>query len=161
MLPVLRPINQDSNVPIWLMTDASKVGIGGVLLQGDDWRTTLPCSYYSRQYIATEKNYPTHEQELLAVVAALKVWRIDLLGVRFGILTDHDTLRHFKTQSTLSRRQACWTETLANYNYELSYIPGKLNTVADSLSRCSFPRDKPALTVCGISEVSISRTVID
>jgi len=109
-LPVLKPIDQDSDVPIWLMTDASKVGISGVLLQGDDWRTVLPCGFYSRQYIAAEKNYPTHEQELLAVVAALKAWRIDLLGVRFRILTDHDTLKHFKTQSTLSKRQARWTD---------------------------------------------------
>ncbi|GAA5826830.1 hypothetical protein JCM3770_005419 [Rhodotorula araucariae] len=36
-LPVLRPVDQDSGVPIWLMTDTSKVGVGGVLLQGDDW----------------------------------------------------------------------------------------------------------------------------
>jgi len=72
-----------------------------------------------------------HKQEPLAVVAVLKAWRIDLLGVRFCILTNHDTLKHFKTQSTLSKRQAHWTETLAEYNYELSYILGKLATVED------------------------------
>ncbi|GAA5994101.1 hypothetical protein JCM11641_000412, partial [Rhodosporidiobolus odoratus] len=111
-LPVLRPIDQDSDEPIWLMTDASKVGIGAVLLQGKDWRTALPCGFYSRQYIAAEKNYPTHEQELLCVVAAMKAWRLDLLGSSF--------------------RQARWTEVLADYDFEISYIPELLKNLASS-----------------------------
>ncbi|GAA5996635.1 hypothetical protein JCM11641_001947, partial [Rhodosporidiobolus odoratus] len=157
-LPVLKPVDQDSEEPIWLMTDASKVGVGAVVLQGPDWKTAHPCGFYSRQYIAAEKNYPTHEQELLAIVAALKAWRIDLLGVRFRILTDHDTLRHFQTQATLSKRQARWTEVLADYDYELAYIPGKLNAVADSMSRFSFTDAglEPEVAVCGISSVSLS-----
>ncbi|GAA5845583.1 hypothetical protein JCM11251_003669 [Rhodosporidiobolus azoricus] len=159
-LPVLKPVDQESGVPIWLMTDASKVGIGAVLLQGEDWRTAHPCGFWSRQYIAAEKNYPTHEQELLAIVAALKAWRIDLLGVRFRVLTDHDTLKHFQTQPTLSKRQARWTETLADYDYELSYIPGKQNAVADSMSRFSFPKDDGVVAVCGISAVSLSRNFV-
>ncbi|GAA5959299.1 hypothetical protein JCM10213_008100 [Rhodosporidiobolus nylandii] len=159
-LPVLRAVDQDSDEPIWLMTDASKVGIGAVLLQGADWRTAQPCGFCSRQYIPAEKNYPTHEQELLAVVAALKAWRVDLLGVSFRVLTDHDTLKHFRTQPTLSKRQARWTETLADYNYELSYIPGKLNTVADSLSRFSFSDPSPAVAVCGISEYSLTENLV-
>ncbi|GAA5830263.1 hypothetical protein JCM3770_002640, partial [Rhodotorula araucariae] len=160
-LPVLKPLDQDSEAPIWLMTDASKVGVGAVLLQGPDWKTASPCGFYSRQYITAEKNYPTHEQELLAIIAALKAWRVDLLGVHFRVLTDHDTLKHFGTQPTLSKRQARWTETLADYDYELSYVPGKQNAVADALSRFSFSNGDAALAVCGISEASISRKVLD
>lgn len=160
-LPVLKPVRHDSDEPIWLMTDASKVGIGAVLLQGEDWKTAHPCGFWSRQYIAAEKNYPTHEQELLAVVGAMKAWRIELLGCKFRVLTDHDTLRHFKTQPTLSRRQARWMELLADYDYELSYIPGKMNTVADSLSRFSFPNEDAKVAVCGISEVSLSSKVVE
>ncbi|GAA5846261.1 hypothetical protein JCM11251_007270, partial [Rhodosporidiobolus azoricus] len=159
-LPVLKPVDQESGVPIWLMTDASKVGIGAVLLQGEDWKTAHPCGFWSRQYIAAKKNYPTHEQELLAVVAALKVWRIDLLGVRFRVLTDHDTLKHFQTQATLLKRQARWAETLADYDYELSYIPGKQNTVADLMSRFSFGTDTDVVAVCGISAASLSSSLV-
>lgn len=158
-LPVLRPLDQDSNEPIWLMTDASKVGIGAVLLQGEDWRRAHPCGFWSRQYIAAERNYPTHEQELLGVVAAMKAWRLKLLGVRFKVLTDHDTLRHFRTQQTLSKRQARWMETLADFDYELEHIPGKKNAVADAMSRFSFPNE-PAVAVCGISTTSLSRDFV-
>ncbi|GAA5828210.1 hypothetical protein JCM3770_003260 [Rhodotorula araucariae] len=55
-LPVLKPLDQDLEVPIWPMTDASKVGCGAVLLQGQDSKTVSPCRFYSRQYIAAEKN---------------------------------------------------------------------------------------------------------
>lgn len=138
------------------MTDASNVGLGAVLLQGRDWKTAHPCGFWSRQYIPAERHYPTHEQELLGVVSAMKAWRLELLGVNFKVLTDHDTLRHFKTQQTLSKRQSRWMETLADYDYELFYIPGKKNAVADAMSRYSFP-DEPTLAVCGISTVTLSK----
>ena len=154
-LPVLRPLDQDSEEPIWLMTDASNVGLGAVLLQGSDWKTAHPCGFWSRQYLPAERHYPTHEQELLGVVSAMKAWRLELLGVKFRVLTDHDTLRHFRTQQTLSKRQARWMETLADYDYELSYIPGKKNAVADAMSRYAFPNE-PTLAVCGISTVTLS-----
>ncbi|GAA5882917.1 hypothetical protein JCM3774_000947 [Rhodotorula dairenensis] len=162
-LPVLQPLRHDSDETVWLMTDASKVGVGAVLLQGPDWKTARPCGFYSRQYIAAEKNYPTHEQELLAI-AALKAWRIDLLGLSFKVLTDHDTLRHLQTQPTLSKRQARWIEVLADYDYELSYVPGRKNVVADSLSRFSFARgqeDEGVLAVRGISHHSLAHTVTE
>ncbi|GAA5881029.1 hypothetical protein JCM8547_003592, partial [Rhodosporidiobolus lusitaniae] len=163
-LPVLRPVDHsDGADPIWLMTDASKVGLGAVLLQGKDWKTAYPCGYYSRQYIAAERNYPTHEQELLAVVAALKAYRIDLLGERFVVLTDHDTLRHFPTQPDLSKRQARWLEVLADYDYDTVYVPGKKNVMADGLSRYPFQDEKaePGLIVMGLTEATLSKGVLN
>ncbi|GAA5993888.1 hypothetical protein JCM11641_000193, partial [Rhodosporidiobolus odoratus] len=162
-LPVLRPVDHSEGAePLWVMTDASKVGVGAVLLQGPDWRTAYPCSYYSRQYIPAERNYPTHEQELLAVVVALKAWRIELLGESFSVLTDHETLKHSHTQPDLSKRQARWSEVLADYDYETIYVPGEKNTVADGLSRYPFQMDKSeaGLAVMGLSESSLSKGVL-
>ncbi|GAA5873889.1 hypothetical protein JCM1840_000216 [Sporobolomyces johnsonii] len=159
-LPVLRPaVHEEGADPLWLMTDASKVGVGAVLLQGKDWKAAHPCGYYLRQYIAAEKNYPTHEQELLVVIAALKAFKIELLGEKFTVLTNHDTLRHLKTQPDLSKRQARWLETVADYDFQLLHVPGEKNSVADSLSRYSFPEEEP-LAVMGISETSLSATVL-
>ncbi|RVW59010.1 Transposon Tf2-2 polyprotein [Vitis vinifera] len=68
-------------------------------------------AYASRQLKPYERNYPTHDLELAAVVFALKIWR------------------HF-----LLRR---WIELLKDYDCIIQYHPGKANVVADALSRKS------------------------
>ncbi|SGZ32127.1 BQ5605_C043g12085 [Microbotryum silenes-dioicae] len=159
-LDCLRPPDHSANTaPFWVMTDASNHGIGGVLLQGQEWKVARPIAYWSRQYIPAERNYLTHEQELLAIVEALKEWRIDLLGGHFHILTDHSTLEHFQTQRTvLSCRQARWLDTLAKFDYDLRYLPGEDNIVADAMSRYSFTDPLPTL-VAAVSHVKLSDAV--
>jgi hypothetical protein len=60
----------DIDVDFLVCTDASKEGLGGVLLQ--DGRVI---SYISRKLRRNEENYMTHDLELLSIVYALKVWR--------------------------------------------------------------------------------------
>ena len=55
--------------------DASRLGLGGVLMQ--DGRVV---SYASRQLRPHELNYATHDLELAAVVHALKIWIHYLIG---------------------------------------------------------------------------------
>jgi RNase H-like domain found in reverse transcriptase/Integrase zinc binding domain len=76
-----------------------------------------------------------HERELLAIVYALKEWRPYLHGIRFVIKTDHHPLRYLDTRSNISKRQMRWMETLQEYDYEIVYVQGKFNVVADALSR--------------------------
>ncbi|SGY54057.1 BQ5605_C006g03834 [Microbotryum silenes-dioicae] len=110
-LPCLKPVDHtDSADPLWVMTDTSNVGIGAVLLQGQDWCKAHPVAYWSRKYISAEINCPTHEQELLAVVGALRQWHVNLMGVHFNVLSDHKLLKYLKTQENLSKRQARWIE---------------------------------------------------
>src|SRR3954463_13809417 len=82
-----------------------------------------------------ERNYAAHEKELLAIVHALKTWRVYLEGRKFTVQTDHATLRYFHTQPNLSRRQARWSEILQEYDFEIQHIPEKKNVVADAISR--------------------------
>ncbi|SGY11742.1 BQ5605_C011g06257 [Microbotryum silenes-dioicae] len=155
-LPCLKPIDHtDSADPLWVMTDASNVGIGTVLLQGQDWRKAHPVAYWSCQYISAEVNYPTHEQELLAVVDALRQWRVNLMGVHFHVLSDHELLKYLKTQENLSKRQARWVKRLADYDFDITYIPGGENTVADAMSRYSFPQGEPD-SVQAVSEMDVN-----
>jgi hypothetical protein len=78
-----------------------------------------------------------HEQELLAVIHALTTWRHYLLGSRFKVIvrTDHRSLQHFKTQPLLSGRQSRWKDVIADFDFDIEYILGKENVVADGLSR--------------------------
>ncbi|SCV73057.1 BQ2448_6982 [Microbotryum intermedium] len=135
-LPCLKPIDHTELAdPLWVMTDASNVGIGTVLLQGQDWRKA-------------------HPQELLAVVGTLRQWRVNLMGVHFTVLTDHESLKYLKTQENLSKRQARWVECLADYDFDITYIPGGENTVADAMSRYSFPQVESDL-VQAVSEMDV------
>ncbi|SGY12237.1 BQ5605_C011g06436 [Microbotryum silenes-dioicae] len=159
-LDCLWPPDHSANAaPFWVMTDASNHGTGGVLLQGQEWKMARPIAYWSRQYIPAERNYPTHKQELLAIVEALKEWHSDLLGSHFHILTDHSTLERFQTQCTvLSCQQARWLDTLAKFDYDLWYLPGEDNIVADTMSRYSFTYPLPTL-VASVSHVKLSDAV--
>ena len=120
---------------IFVTCDASDRGTGACLSFGDTLETARPVAWDSAQLSQAEKNYPTHEKEMLAIVRALKKFRADLLGARFTVYTDHRTLECFQSQRGLSRRQARWQEFLAEYDFEIIYVKGEENTVADALSR--------------------------
>ena len=91
-------------------------------------------AYASRQLKQYEKNYPTHDLELAAVVFALKIWRHYLYGSPCKIFTDHKSLKYIFTQKELNLRQRRWLELLKDYDLQLQYHPGKANIVADALS---------------------------
>ena len=113
--------------------DASRVGLGCVLMQNGK-----VIAYASRQLKVHEKNYPTHDLELAAVVYALKIWRHYLYGVHVDIFTDHKSLQYVFTQRDLNLRQRRWLELLKDYDISVLYHPGKANVVADALSRLSM-----------------------
>ena len=85
------------------LPDASDHHMGAILSFGKTWEMACPIAYDSYQPNDAEKNYPTHEKELLAIVKALKKWRSHLLGARFEIYTDHQTLEYFQLQKEMSR----------------------------------------------------------
>ena len=119
-----------------LYTDASTLAIGAVLMQ-DQGAGLQPVAYESRKLNSHERNYPVCDLELLAVVHALRVFRCYLEGCRrFTVYTDHDTLKYFMTQQTLSGRKARWQELLSPFApiMTIEYRKGTKN-FADGLSR--------------------------
>ncbi|KAL4339993.1 hypothetical protein GQ457_08G031450 [Hibiscus cannabinus] len=111
-------------------SDASYVGLGCVLMQ--EGRVV---AYASRQLKVHEKNYPTHDIELAAVVFALKIWRHYLYCEKCIVYTDHKSLKYLMTQKELNLRQRRWLELLKDYDLSIEYHPGKANVVADALSK--------------------------
>jgi hypothetical protein len=126
----------DPNLPYVINTDASGFAIGAVLQQ-DQGKGFQPIAFLSKKMLDAETRYPVHEQELLAIIHALSSWRHYLLGSSFKVIvrTDHRSLQHFKTQPQLSGRQSRWKDVIADFNFDIEYVVGKDNVVADGLSR--------------------------
>jgi hypothetical protein len=109
--------------------DASHLGLGCVLMQEGK-----VIAYASRQLQKHEKNYPTHDMELAAIVHALKIWRHYMIGNKCKIFIDHKSLKYIFSQKELNLRQRRWLELIKDYDLEIQYHPGKENVVADALS---------------------------
>ncbi|KAL4351998.1 hypothetical protein GQ457_06G013400 [Hibiscus cannabinus] len=128
-------------------SDASYVGLGGVLMQ--EGRVV---AYASRQLKTHEKNYPTHDIELAAVVFALKIWRHYLYGERCMVYTDHKSLKYLMTQKELNLRQRRWLELLKDYDLSIEYHPVDL--------RKAVARQYFNISCVSIAEASIQRAPV-
>ncbi|KAM0958191.1 hypothetical protein ACFX2C_023512 [Malus domestica] len=100
-VPVLALPEDSSEFEIY--TNASLSGLGCVLIQHE-----RVIAYTSRQLKIHERNYPTHDLELSAVVFALKIWRHYLYSEKCRIFTDHKSLKYIFTQRDLNLRQRRW-----------------------------------------------------
>ncbi|XP_042446204.1 uncharacterized protein LOC122031159, partial [Zingiber officinale] len=110
--------------------DASHVGIGAVLLQDGH-----PIAYFSEKLSGATLNYSTYDIELYALVRALQTWQHYLLSKEFVIHSDHESLKYLKGQGKLNKRHAKWVEFLEQFPYVIKHKQGKVNVVADALSR--------------------------
>ena len=113
-----------------IFSDASLNGLGCVLMQEGK-----VVAYASRQLKPHEKNYPTHDLELAAIVFALKIWRHYLYEEKCFIYTDHKSLKYLPSQRELNLRQRRWMELIKYYDCVIDYHPGKANVVVNALSR--------------------------
>lgn len=125
--------------------DASKLGLGGILLQKPDEKSPLqPVSYYSRQTTKSEEFLHSYELETMAVVAALKKFRVYLIGLQFKVMTDCNALRSTLSKRDLMPRIARWWLQLQEFDFIVEYRPGETMKHADALSRNPIPvTDEP------------------
>ncbi|KAG3158538.1 hypothetical protein PI124_g13019 [Phytophthora idaei] len=127
---------QDDTKPFSVVCNASDYAIGCALLQNDADGHERVISLQARQLKAAKRNYPVHDKELLAMKYALVKFWVHLLGSRlFVIYTHHASLRTATNSPHLSQRMARWLSFFAEYNFRVEHKPGKLNVLADALSR--------------------------
>merc|ERR1711911_534299 len=121
------------NLPFYLYTDASGVGIGSALMQKIDNKLKV-IGYHSRKLSGAEKNYGITELECLAVIDSLRHFRYIIFGYHVTVVTDHIALRNYFKEPNQSHRRARWFLKLRDYDVNFQYIPGKQNLVADCLT---------------------------
>lgn len=123
-----------------LYTDASGTGMGAALYQEFGEDGPHPIAYWSRCFTPAELNYMTTDQELCAIVNAIKAFQHYLRNASVTALTDHQALTTFLTKKTLKEtsRHVRWADYLAEFELEIKHLPGNSNVVADALSRKGF-----------------------
>lgn len=130
--PVLAYYNP--NEELRLQVDASKNGLGAVLLQQEK-----PIAYASKSLTETEQNYAQIEKELYAVLFGCKRFHQYVYGRAFIVESDHKPLESIlkKPLSAAPQRLQRMCLQLQKYDFTLLHKPGKEIPVADTLSRKS------------------------
>lgn len=131
--PVLSLFNHD--LPTEVHTDASQLGLAGILLQKQTDGRLHPVAYYSRQTNGAEQKYHSYELETLAIVESLRKFRTYLLGISFVVVTDCNSIKAASKKKQLIPRIARWWLELQEFTFEVQYRPGKRMNHVDALSR--------------------------
>ena len=134
-ITTLRLIDYQSPHPIYLPTDASKVGAEAWIGQGPLPEKAHPATFHSRKFPTSQLHYPVHELELFAVVDAVQSFHPQLYGTRFTVVTDNKALSYFLSQTNLPYRQTRWRMSLQSYDFDIIHRPGKDNVLAEARSR--------------------------
>jgi len=123
----------DPSKSVSLQVDASKSGLGAVLLQDGH-----PISYVSRSLTVAEQNYPQIDKELLAVVFGCEKFHTYIYGRTVFIQTDHKPLVPIISRPTCMASPRLQRLLLRLQKYPdkvVKHVPGKELHLADTLSR--------------------------
>ena len=125
----------DFTQPFILHTDASSESLGAALYQSQDDGTERVVAFASRSLNRSEKHYPSHKLEFLALKwAVCEKFHDYLYGNKFEARTDNNPLTYVLTTAKLDATGYRWVAQLSNYD-KITYKSGKSNVECDALSR--------------------------
>ncbi|GFS60138.1 hypothetical protein TNCV_2826601 [Trichonephila clavipes] len=129
-----------------LHTDACKQGYGAILLQEAEDGKLHPVYYMPKKTNTAEEKYDSYELEVLAIINALKKFRVYLLGQRFKIVTDCSAFQKTMQKKDLITRIARWALQLEEFDYEIEHRAGSRMKHVDALSRYPVMMESIALS---------------
>jgi hypothetical protein len=135
----------DWSQPFEVHTDASYVGLGAVLVQKVDGKERV-ISYASRSLRNAENNYSVWELECLAIVWALRLFRMYLTCATFTVWTDADAARTIMKENAknITGRILRWHLAVQEFvPFSIEKRAGKRNGNADGLSRLPLKSTAP------------------
>ena len=137
--PVLRYFNEKKHTIV--QCDFSQSGLGACIMQDG-----APIAYASRSLNSTEQNYAQIEKETLAIVFAMEKFHNYVYGRTVTIETDHKPLISIfgKALNSAPRRLQRMMLRLQKYSFNLTFKPGSMVVVADTLSRAYPVKDTPS-----------------
>ena len=135
---IVKPFDQ--NLKTYLITDASRLhGLGFALLQLEATNKFRLIQCGSKSLNDTQRNNATIELECLAINHAIKKCKFYLHGKdNFTVITDHKPLLGILTKNLDdldNPRLQQMREKVMGFNFNIEWIAGKSNLIADALSR--------------------------
>ena len=129
----------DTHKPLEIQCDASKDGLGAVLMQEQK-----PIMYASRALTETERRYAQIEKEMLSIVFSLMKFHQYTFGRRTTVITDHKPLLSIskKPLDQAPRRLQGMLVKTQTYDINLEFRPRKEMHIADQLSRAFLPTNE-------------------
>jgi hypothetical protein len=118
------------SLPFTLECDAFGEGIGVVLMQ-----KRHPLAYESRKLRGPKLLYNIYDKEMLAIIHTLAKFRQYMVGARFVVKSNHNSLKYLLEQKDLNERKQKWVSRIHAYDFEIELVKGKNNVVVDALSR--------------------------
>ena len=136
----------DFKKPFLLETDASIEGLGAVLSQKLDDGRYHPIAYASRGLKGGESRYHSSKLEFLALKWAVTDQFKEYLQYQpFLIRMDNNPLTYVMMMPNLDAIGHRWVVAMAGYNFEIEYVRGSDNKVADALSQVGERLDEDAV----------------
>ncbi|XP_020702245.1 uncharacterized protein LOC110113876 [Dendrobium catenatum] len=129
-------------------TDASSIGIGAVLSQEGK-----PIAFFSEKLSDARQKWSAYEQELYAVIRALKQWEPYLLHQDFVLCSDNKALQFINSERSINRMQARWLMFIQRFSFTFQHKPGVANKVADALSRKNVLLTKLQIETSGLEHL--------
>jgi hypothetical protein len=143
--------------PFEIHTDASLKGLGVVLYQlQDNQRRVIAYASRGLSTCKSEKNYPIHRLEFIALKWSITEKFSDYLYGTFDVITDNNPLTYVLSSAKLDATCQRCVASLATYDFNIFYCPSKCNSEADGLSRLpelSDVRDREHISVESIKSI--------
>ena len=135
---IIASVLQNFNLekPVTLETDTSDYVTADVLSQPDEEENLHSVIFFSSKMSLKECNYKIYNKELLTIVKAFEKWHSETHDTTdpVTVLTNYKNLKYFTTTCKLNHHQAHWNEFLSEFNFNIIYWPGAINSVTDTLT---------------------------
>ncbi len=128
----------DFNQPFYLATDASSVGIGGVLYQPDaadneEITANNIVAICSKKLNPCQQRYSTYKKELYGIVYCLRQHHAYCWGNKLVVITDHKPLTYILHSVQLAHALQQWLDVILDYHFTIKHRPGILHVLPDAL----------------------------
>ena len=126
-----------------LRTDASDDCVAGVI----ETTSGQPVSSLSRKLNKFELNYDIVEKEALAIYWSIMRSKMFLLGRKFKVYSDHQSLKFLFNSNKSTPKIIRWRLALQPFDFSVEHCPGKDNHTADCLSRLNAIDSPPTSNI--------------